>query len=115
MIIRNLDEVPTTPVDFAGAEGVTKQLVIGSGDGAPNFSFRVFTIEPGGHSPHHCHEVEHLNYVLSGTGALLDDQDQERPLAAGQFAFVSPGETHQFRNTGDTPFVFLCAVPNSYE
>ena len=72
MIIRKLDDVEKTSVDMEGVKGIAKQLVIGSGDGAPNFSFRVFTLEPGGHMPHHSHEVEHVNFVLSGQGALMD-------------------------------------------
>lgn len=116
MLIRKLDEVPRTPVDLVGIQGVTKQLVLGSADGAPHFSFRVFTVEPGGHSPYHAHDgIEHLNYVLSGRGALVDEQGRAHPLDAGDFAFVPPGDKHQFRNTGQEPFVFLCAVPTAYE
>ena len=115
MIIRKLDDIAKTSVDMEGVKGITKQLVIGSGDGVPNFSFRVFTLEPGGHSPHHNHDVEHLNFVLSGQGALMDGDGNANPLGTGEFAFVPPLETHQFRNTGDEPFVFICAVPKEYE
>jgi len=115
VIIRKLSDVAETPVDMAGVKGITKQLVLGSDDGVPNFSFRVFTLAPGGHSPHHNHDVEHLNFVLSGQGALMDGDGQANPLGTGEFAFVPPGETHQFRNTGDEPFVFICAVPKAYE
>ncbi len=116
VIIRKLSEVEKTPVAMEGVRGITKQLVLGSADGVPNFSFRVFTLEPGGHSPHHSHEqVEHLNFVLSGSGALVDGEGALNPIGPGEFAFVPPGEKHQFRNTGDEPFVFICAVPKSYE
>lgn len=115
MIIRKLSDVAAAGVDMEGASGVSKQLVLGGADGVPNFSFRVFTIEPGGHSPHHSHRTEHLNYVLSGSGALMDGQGRLNPLQAGDFAFVAPGDVHQFRNTGNEPFVFLCAVPRIYE
>ena len=115
MIIRKLNDVAETPVEMDGVRGITKQLVIGSGDGVPNFSFRVFTLAPGGHSPHHSHDVEHVNYVISGRGALVDGEGKLNPLGAGDFAFVAPHDVHQFRNTGDEPFVFICAVPKSYE
>lgn len=115
MIIRKLDDVAKTGVDMDGVQGVAKQLVLGSADGAPNFSFRVFTLAPGGHTPCHDHDLEHLNYVLSGEGCLVDGEGTERPLTQGDFAMVVPGETHQFRNTGAAPFVFLCAVPKAYE
>lgn len=115
MIVRKLADVPATPVGMDGVAGITKQLVVGSADGAPNFSFRVFTVEPGGHSPHHSHDVEHVNYVISGQGALVDGAGRLNPLGAGDFAFVAPGDVHQFRNTGSEPFVFICAVPKAYE
>ena len=80
----------------------------------PNFSFRVFTLEPGGHTPHHSHESEHLNYILEGSGELMDD-DAPRAIRQGDFILVKPNERHQYRNTGDRPLVFLCAVPKDYE
>ncbi len=116
MIIRKLDDVARTAVDLEGVKGITKQLVLGSEDGVPNFSFRVFTLAPGGHSPHHSHEVEHLNIILSGQGALMDRDGNANPLRQGDFAFVAPHDVHQFRNTSDTEdFVFVCAVPKEYE
>lgn len=115
LIIRKLDDVEKTGVTLEGVKGITKQLVVGKGDGAPNFSFRVFTLEPGGHSPHHSHDVEHVNYIISGQGALMDGDGQANPLGQGDFAFVAPHDVHQFRNTGDEPFVFICAVPCAYE
>jgi len=115
VIIRKLDQVPATAVEMDGVRGASRQLVLGSPDGVPNFSFRVFSLEPGGHTPHHSHESEHLNYVLEGEGVLIDPSGKERPLVAGDFAFVAPGERHQFRNAGDGVFRFLCAVPREYE
>lgn len=116
MIIRKLEDVPSTAVDMEGVLGVAKQLVIGSADGVPHFSFRVFTLEPGGHTPHHSHQVEHLNVILSGQGALMDGDGNANPLRPGDFAFVAPHDVHQFRNTSDTePFSFVCAVPKEYE
>ena len=41
MIIRKLDDVEKTGVDLPGVKGITKQLVLGSSDGVPNFSIRV--------------------------------------------------------------------------
>jgi len=115
VIIRKLADVEKTSVDMDGVKGITKQLVIGSADGVPGFSFRVFTVEPGGHSQHHTHDLEHLNYVISGKGALVDGEGNLNAISAGEFAFVAPGDVHQFRNTGDEPFVFICAVPREYE
>jgi len=36
-----------------------------------------------------------------------------RALKAGDVVFIRPNEVHQFRNTGCSPFKFLCLIPNS--
>jgi quercetin dioxygenase-like cupin family protein len=101
---------------MAGAAGVSKQIPIAAADGSPVFSFRVFTIEPGGHTPFHSHPFEHLNYVISGCGALVQENGQELALKAGDFALVLPDEKHQYRNASSgEPFIMICAVPKQYE
>jgi len=115
MIIRKLADVAAETVEMDGVRGAKKQLVLGDTDGVPAYSVRVFTVEPGGHTPRHAHDSEHLNYVISGTGVLVDPEGEARELAPGDFAYVQPHELHQFRNAGDEPFVFICAVPKEYE
>jgi quercetin dioxygenase-like cupin family protein len=116
MYIVHLDSVSRHKVEMQGASGVYKQLPVGSAQGAPHFSFRVFSMQPGGHTPYHEHDSEHVNYVIEGQGALVDGQGMERSLSAGDFALVLPREKHQYKNTSaDTPFVMICAVPKEYE
>ncbi|MBN1905286.1 MAG: cupin domain-containing protein [Deltaproteobacteria bacterium] len=111
-----LNEIEKIKMAMAGAERVYKQVPVSKKDGAPSFCFRVFTIEPGGHTPYHTHGFEHLNYVISGQGVLVDEHETMPPIAAGDFAIVLPGERHQFRNSSEnSPFVIICAVPNEYE
>jgi quercetin dioxygenase-like cupin family protein len=50
-----------------GAKGVYKQVTIAKADGIPTFLSRVFTIEPGGHTPFHNHLFEHLKYIIEDT------------------------------------------------
>ena len=100
MKITNLKECENFAVNMDGAKGATRQVPIGKVDGAPNFSIRVFTLEPGGHTPHHVHESEHLNYILEGGGVVMEG-DTPRAVAKGDFVLVTPGEKHQYRNTGD--------------
>ena len=68
MKITNLEQAPKIIPKMEGAKGVYKQVPISKGDGTPTFSFRIFTIEPGGHTPFHNHPFEHLNYILEGHG-----------------------------------------------
>jgi len=114
MKITRLEQCPEQAVNMEGVLGATKQVPLGVADGVPNFSIRVFTLEPGGHTPHHAHEAEHLNYVLDGGGEILSDEGP-RPIRQGDYVFICPHERHQYRNTGDEPLRFLCMVPKDYE
>ncbi len=114
MKITRLENCASLPIEMEGVSGATKQLPIGRQDGAPNFSIRVFTLEPGGHTPHHSHESEHLNYILEGEGEIMDG-NTPRAVRKGDYLLVEPGEHHQYRNTGKAPLVFMCMVPCAYE
>jgi len=116
MKITNLNDVPKTAVEMDGVKGAWRQLPIGSADGTPAYSLRVFTLEPGGHTPCHAHPWEHINYVMAGEGAIVDEDGTEHAFNALDFAIVQPGEKHQYRNTSDKkPFMMICAVPKEYE
>ncbi len=114
MKITRLENCETHPIHMEGVAGAIKQVPVGKVDGAPNFSIRVFTLEPGGHTPHHSHDTEHLNYILEGSGEVVDG-DTPKEVAKGDFLLVKPNEKHQYRNTGDVPLVFMCMVPSEYE
>jgi len=116
MKITRLQDMEKASVTLDGAKNVFKQVPISGNDGSPNFSFRVFTVEPGGNTPYHTHDFEHLNYVISGRGALVDGDGKEQAANTGDFALVLPKEKHQYRNVSATePFVIICAVPKEYE
>ena len=115
MYISNLERTKKIKPDMEGAEGIFKQVPLSREDGAPVFSFRVFTIEPGGHTPYHNHPYEHMNYVIEGLGALVNEKGEETPLRAGDFALVNPDEKHQYRNKGDQPFKMICRMPKEFE
>ena len=114
MHITNLDKVKKTVPKMEGAERVLKQIPISKEDGTPNFSFRVFTIEPDGHTPLHSHDFEHLNYIIEGNGQVVQT-DGYKSVKKGDFVLIKPGETHQYRNTSTKPLVMICAVPKEYE
>ena len=116
MKITSLDQVETTKMAMVGAKDVLKQVPISKADGTPICSLRVFTIMPGGHSPHHTHPFEHLNYIIEGEGALVTENGEERPVKKGDFALVLPGEKHQYKNrSAQNPMIMICGVPKEYE
>jgi quercetin dioxygenase-like cupin family protein len=116
MLIRKLEDVAKSAMAMEGAKDVVRQVPISGADESPAFSFRVFTIGPGGHTPFHTHDWEHLNYIISGEGAIVTENGSEREIRQGAFALVLPGEKHRYRNTSpDQPLVMICAVPKAYE
>ena len=115
MYITKLNKVEKTALTSEGVKGVYKQIPLSRKDGVPTFSFRVFTIEPGGNTAFDQHEFEHMNYVIEGEGVLVSE-DREHDLREGDFALVLPGEKHQFRNSSDNQnLTIICAVPREYE
>ncbi|MDD3965651.1 MAG: cupin domain-containing protein [Candidatus Neomarinimicrobiota bacterium] len=116
MIIRSLSTVPVKKLDMDGIKGVYRQVPVGVPENVPNFSFRVFTLEPLGHTPYHAHASEHLNYIIRGQGALKDENGKLHPVKEGDFCLVYPNEKHQFRNLSESgELVFICAVMKEYE
>ncbi|NOX87085.1 MAG: cupin domain-containing protein [Chlorobi bacterium] len=116
MKIISLNDVEKKKVNMSGAEKAWKQMPLSTADGVPVFSWRVFTIEPGGQTPFHQHPYEHMNYVIEGEGVLVDIEGNERTIKQGYFALVMPNEKHQYRNkSADKPFVMICGVPKQFE
>jgi quercetin dioxygenase-like cupin family protein len=95
------DEAPGTSV---------RQLISQKQDGAPVYDMRMIEIEPEGHTPHHTHPYEHENFIVEGQGEVFIEGEWHE-LGPGDVVFVPPGVQHQYRNTGDTVFRFLCSVP----
>ena len=116
MIVKPINQVQKQEVQMDGAVGVSVQRPIASSDGSPVFSFRVFTIKPGGTTPYHTHEWEHLNYIIEGEGALVDSNGEEHPVKQGDFALVLPNEQHCYKNTAEQgDLVMICGVPKEHE
>ena len=112
MKVNHYEKVAKAPVTMEGSSGCQVRLLVDETGGAPNFAMRQFEVAPDGYTPKHSHPYEHEVFVLEGRGVVLEG-DVEHPLSAGDFVLVTPGEVHQFRNTGAAPLKFLCMVPNS--
>jgi len=123
-VLRRGDEIEYESVD--AADGLEKGVLLADEHGAPNFAIRRFVIEAGGEVPKHTNEVEHEQYVLAGayTVGISDapeahradgevvDGDETYEVKAGDSLFIPAGTVHWYRNDGDEPGAFICAVPN---
>ena len=106
----SVSETPVEPVEMEGAKDVTIQWLLKKGHGVPNFEMRRFTVKKDGHTPYHQHDFEHEIYVMSGRG-VLKHEGEEQPIHPEDVIYVPSMDWHQFRNTGDADFVFMCLVP----
>lgn len=114
MLIRRANEMDGRPMAMEGVKDVTMRMMVGADDGAPTFAMRHFTVAPGGHTPRHAHNYEHEVYVVGGT-ARVEENGAFHDVQAGDVLFVEPNVTHQFVNTGDGDFTFLCLVPTAFD
>ena len=112
MKINTNQDIPEKPVEMEGAKDVRMKILIGTGDGSDNIIMRRFSILPGGYTPHHSHDYEHVVKVERGRGIAIDENGVELSLGEGQSAFVPADSTHQFKNPSGEPFEFLCIIPN---
>ena len=108
-VLRREDEIEYESVD--AADGMEKGVLIGDDHGAPNFAIRRFVLEPGAEVPKHTNAVEHEQYVLEGE-YTVGVGDDEYEVEAGDSLLIPAGTVHWYRNEGDEPGAFLCAVPN---
>jgi len=109
MIIKKLTDVPSASP--TGYDKITKQIVIGPGDGSEEIVLRFFKVAPGGSSPHHHHAFPHLVKVEAGKGIVIDPEGKEHPLEAGDYVYIHDDQPHCFKNTGKGSFDFICVVP----
>jgi len=108
-VVKIADEVERKNVAAGTATEV--QVLVGPGDGAPNFALRRFIMGAGGGMPRHTNLVEHEQYVLCGR-ARITVGDQVHEVAAGNTLYIPAGMPHSYAVL-EAPFEFLCVVPNA--
>jgi quercetin dioxygenase-like cupin family protein len=110
--VRRPDDLTYETVD--AAEGLRKAVLVGEAHGAPTLAIRRFVLDPGGSVPRHTNEIEHEQYVLEGeyvVGLRKDGEDVEHTVRAGDSLHIPAGTVHWYRNEGERPGAFVCAVP----
>lgn len=106
-----IDYREVAPTAFpAPAAGTTGRVVLGKADGAANFCMRIIEFAPGGETSLHSHPWEHEQFVHEGTGRVFIE-DRWFDVGPGSVLFIPSGVTHQIKNTGQGPLVFVCLVP----
>ncbi len=106
--VKHADDVPRHAVGVATA--CDMQLLV-SGDEAPNYIMRRFIMGEGGGMIAHHNAVEHEQYILHGRGRITID-DVVHEVGPHDLLYIPAGAVHSYEAV-ETPFVFLCIIPNS--
>ncbi len=96
--------------ESASTKGASGKVILGRKDGARNFVFRYFRVEPGGWTRLEQHPHDHGVMILHGR-ACVRLGDKEVEVGPRDLVYISPNELHQLRPVGDEPMGFLCVIP----
>jgi quercetin dioxygenase-like cupin family protein len=108
-VVKKVGEVESHDVTAGVATRV--QLLIGSDDGAPNYSLKRFVMGDGGGMPRHANRIEHVQFVLRGR-ARVGIGDRVHEVGPESVLYIPAGLPH-FYDVVEAPFEFLCIVPNA--
>ena len=108
-VVKKADSVRRSPV--AAGTATETQVLLGPGDGAPNFAMRRFTMGRGGGMPLHTNSVEHEQYVLRGRAKVTVGRESYE-VSTGDVLYIPAGAPHSYEVV-KAPFELLCIVPNA--
>lgn len=101
--------VPAQQYEAKAFQGVVKRVLVGPGDGAPDYVIRYFELEPGSSSRLERHAHDHGVVILHGRAkAQLNEEFFE--LSPLDTIYVKGNDLHQFTNTGETSLGFICVI-----
>ena len=104
-------DISRNKIEMEGVIGADRANVIGAAEGWSDHVMRLFRLQPGGHTPRHQHDWEHINHIVKGKGRLRIGETVHE-LTEKDFALVPSNTEHQFENPYDEVFEFICIVPN---
>jgi len=109
-MIGNVKDLKAKVFNSDEVKNANLKVLVGPEEGWDSHVMRLMELGVDGYSPKHIHPWPHINYMVEGKGVLMID-GVDTPVQAGSYAYVPANIKHQFRNTGDTPFKFICIVP----
>ena len=104
-IVRMADQPAT-----AWRPGQTLREVMGAAQGSTSLSMQHFTVEPGGKTPLHRHDVDEALLPLSGRIDVYLDEAWHA-VGPGELCVFPAGRPHAFTGAGDEPARILTVFP----
>jgi quercetin dioxygenase-like cupin family protein len=104
--VRKLSEEPGVDEQEEGYSGVNSIWAVLKREDLAGFSSRFFRIEPGGHTPVHAHDREHVAVVIRGK-VRVDGGPYITEAGEGSIIDVPPKIQHRFSNPAKEGLVLL--------
>jgi quercetin dioxygenase-like cupin family protein len=104
------DDVEEVQLNEEGLDSISRRILIGENEKAPNSIMRYFRVGPNGHSRLERHPQEHEVIVLHGKGKvqIADKITEIRPF---DVVFIEGNELHQFSSSENESLGFICVIP----
>ncbi len=112
MKVKKKSNLKEAEVEAAGAARAFKSVLLGPDEGSKEITMRRFRILPGGNTPLHRHEWDHLILVERGGGVVFSESDGKFKVEPGDSVFLPAGEEHQLLNPFAEELEFICVVPS---
>ena len=109
-MVNHLNQTEKKYISNPQAKNAFMKVLVSEKEGWEDYVMRVVEVEKEGYTPKHQHPWPHINYVIEGQGEIMID-GVLNPVEAGSYAFVPSDTLHQYKNTGDDVFKFICIVP----
>jgi len=109
-MVNHLNKTKKKYISNPEAKNAFMKVLVSEKEGWEDYVMRVVEVEKEGYTPKHQHPWPHINYVIQGQGEIMID-GVLNPVEAGSYAFVPADTLHQYKNTGDDVFKFICIVP----
>ena len=109
-MIKHIDNVKVQEINHPSALNAQMKVLVGEQEGWSDYVMRLVEVKQGGYTPKHSHPWPHINIMLEGQGEVLNNGSYQA-VGPGSFSYIEENTMHQFRNTGDDVFKFICIVP----
>ena len=110
MIVENSNNLIGREFISSEAKATFMKALVSPKEGWEGYVMREVEVGENGYTPKHKHPWPHINYVLEGVGEILID-GKINEVSKGSYAYIPSDSLHQFRNTGNKIFKFICIVP----
>jgi Cupin domain. len=106
MEITDIDHVKD--IDVISRNGLTRKLIIGPSIDSNEIVLRIMNLDRGCATPLHSHPFPHIWKIEKGQGLLVDQNNREVSVIAGNYIFIKSNEPHSLRNNSENNLEYLC-------